>query len=271
VTIRRAVTPSDYRACQDAQRKAWGIAEDGYVVPIATMVGAQLHGGLVLGAYLDSGQAVGLSFGFLGTIQGRIGLYSQLTGVVPEWQGRGLGERLKHAQRDIARAEGLPVIAWAFDPLQAGNAHFNLGRLGAVGVRLVLDMYGPRTDSLNSGVPTDRMIVVWETEGDRAAPDPAAEKIDLAAPLLLDRPTLVPDDLDARLAGPDRLRLEVPPSIARLRAEHPAEAEAWRVAVSDSLRAAFSWGFRATGLVRSEKDGHQPPRSFYVLTRSPVA
>jgi predicted GNAT superfamily acetyltransferase len=267
ISIRRAVTPAEYRACQDAQRRAWGIAEDGYVVPIATMVGAQLHGGVVLGAFLDSGQAVGLSFGFLARIEGRIGLYSQLTGVVPEWQGRGLGERLKHAQRDIARAEGLPVIAWAFDPLQAGNAHFNLVRLGAVGVRLILDMYGPRTDSLNAGVPTDRLIAVWETEGDRAGSDPAA---DLAAPVVLDRPTLVPEDLEARLSASDRVRLEIPSSIARLRAEHAAEAEAWRVAVRDVLLAAFSWGFRVTGFVRAEPEGQKPPRTFHVLTRTPA-
>ena len=51
VVIRRAAVPADYRACQDAQRRAWGIVEDGYLVPIATLVGANLHGGLVLGAF----------------------------------------------------------------------------------------------------------------------------------------------------------------------------------------------------------------------------
>ena len=60
ITIRRAETTADYRAIQAAQRSAWGIVEEGYVVPIATMVGAQLHGGLVLGAFLPDGEAVGL-------------------------------------------------------------------------------------------------------------------------------------------------------------------------------------------------------------------
>ena len=62
ITIRRAETLADYRACQEAQRQAWGITEEGYVVPIATMVGAKLHGGLVLGAFLPDGEAVGMSF-----------------------------------------------------------------------------------------------------------------------------------------------------------------------------------------------------------------
>src|SRR6185437_16695580 len=71
VILRRAETPADYRALQDAQRSAWGVTEESYIVPIATMVGAQMHGGLVLGAFLPSGEAVAVSFAFLGRIGGR--------------------------------------------------------------------------------------------------------------------------------------------------------------------------------------------------------
>ncbi len=53
-------------------------------------------------------------------------------------------------------------IAWAFDPLQAGNARFNLVKLGATCGRYLDDMYGPRTDTLNLGVPTDRLIAEWD-------------------------------------------------------------------------------------------------------------
>ena len=137
ITIRRAETIADYRACQEAQRQAWGISEEGYVIPVATMVGANLHGGMVLGAFRRDGQAVGMSFGFLGRVGERICLYSQLTGVVPAYQSRGVGHGLKLVQRYLARAEGLDLIAWAFDPLQAGNAHFNLDRLGPRPARYV--------------------------------------------------------------------------------------------------------------------------------------
>ena len=44
-----------------------------------------------------------------GKVEGRPCLYSQLTGVVPGQQGRGLGGRLKAAQREFARAEGLDL------------------------------------------------------------------------------------------------------------------------------------------------------------------
>ncbi len=165
ITIRRADTLVDYRACQEAQRRAWGIGEEGYLIPVATMVGANRHGGLVLGAFLPDGTAVAMSFAFMGQIDGRICLYSQLTGVVPEYQSKGLGYELKIRQRAIARDQGIELVAWAFDPLQSGNAYFNLTRLGATACHYVENMYGERTDALNAGVPTDRLIAVWDTAG----------------------------------------------------------------------------------------------------------
>ena len=136
--------------------------DEGYVVPIATMVGANLHGGLVLGAFLPDGQAVAMSFAFLGRIEGRLCLYSQLTGVLPAYQSRGLGYSIKIHQRDLARAEGIGKIAWAFDPLQAGNAYFNLHAPRRYARRYIENMYGPRTDALNAGMPTDRLIAEWD-------------------------------------------------------------------------------------------------------------
>jgi predicted GNAT superfamily acetyltransferase len=250
ICIRRCATIADYEAIQAAQRLAWGLTEDSYVVPIATLVGAQLHGGLVLGAFRPDGTAAGLSFAFLGQIGGRLGLYSQLTGVVPGHQGQGLGERLKQAQRDAARAGGLPVIAWAFDPLQAGNAHFNLERLGAVGTRYVVDMYGRRTDALNASTPTDRLIAEWETE-DQPAVATRAEPAD--APFLVEAvgADQAPRCRLERLAGrPLAVRVEIPPEIGRLRKEAPEGAAAWTEALRGAFPAALAAGYRASGFMR---------------------
>ncbi len=118
-----------------------------------------------------------MSFAFLGRIEGRLCLYSQLTGVVPGYQSQGLGYQIKVVQRDFARAEGIGLIAWAFDPLQAGNAHFNLARLGATAGRYIDNMYGERTDALNAGVPTDRLIAEWKVDAESNVwirPDAAA-------------------------------------------------------------------------------------------------
>ncbi len=275
ITIRRAESVADYRACQEAQRRAWGITEEGYVIPVATMVGANLHGGLVLGAFRPDGAAVAMSFAFLGRIEGRLCLYSQLTGVVPGYQAHGLGYRIKMHQREWAREQGIGTIAWAFDPLQAGNAHFNLARLGATAGRYVDNMYGERTDALNAGVPTDRLIAEWDTaEGSGREVRPDA---------LMVFPRLI-DTIEGQVgaSGPDAepvpvggapgpyhespgLLLEIPADIARLRRERPDLAERWRLAVRDAFRSAFADGYRAVSFVRDETVA--PRRAFYVLDR----
>lgn len=255
IVIRRAETSADYQACQAAQRRAWGITADGYVVPVATMVGAQLHGGLVLGAFLPSGEAAGLSFAFLGRSEGRLCLYSQLTGVVPEYQGQGIGRRLKEAQWEYARLEGLELLAWAFDPLQAGNAAFNLDVLGAVGCRYIMDMYGPRSDLLNANTPTDRLIVEWTTapvvrvprEDKEAAALPRIFQVDTRAD---GWPEVIAADL--HLAAPVLL-LEIPAHFNRLRQVDLALGEAWRLAVRTGMLTYLAAGYRVTGFMRGER------------------
>jgi predicted GNAT superfamily acetyltransferase len=270
ITIRRAESVADYRACQEAQRLAWGIRDPGYVIPVATMVSANLHGGLVLGAFLADGRAVGISFGFLGRLGDRLCLYSQLTGIVPGYQSHGLGRELKLVQRDHALASGLSLIAWAFDPLQAGNAHFNLERLGASVRHFVDNMYGERTDALNAGVPTDRVIAEWELDeepGARMARDPRSA---LAVPRLIGAATdeagrVVPTGVNP-VPSDSRLLLEIPPCIADLRRDDPALAESWRKSVRQAFHTGFAAGFRAVGFMREEFQGHR--RSFYVLERA---
>jgi predicted GNAT superfamily acetyltransferase len=269
ITIRRAETVADYRACQIAQRQAWGITEDGYVVPVATMVGANLHGGLVLGAFLPTGEAVALTFAFLGRIDGKLCLYSQLTGVVPGYQSRGLGYQIKLMQRDFARAEGIDVIAWAFNPLQAGNAHFNLCRLGASARRFVANMYGERTDALNASVPTDRLIVEWCTTSEQSVsvtPDEAEtlprliqtddQKDGLLKPLRVSQ---------AVETNEPRLLLEIPHDIATLKRDAPQLAEQWRIVVGEAFQNAFAAGYQAVTFVRDESSGRRC--GFYVLDR----
>src|ERR1700687_5053221 len=81
VSIRDVRGAAELRACQELQRRAWGITEDGYVLPVAIMAGAQKVGGLILGACDVNRQLVGFAFGFLGRLKGSLILYSQLTGV----------------------------------------------------------------------------------------------------------------------------------------------------------------------------------------------
>src|SRR5438105_11751307 len=95
VTVRDVRGPDELRACQELQRRAWGITEDGYVLPVALMAGAQKVGGLVLGAFDANQVLTGFAFGFIGRLKDQWILYSQLTGVHPAHQSAGIGRLLK--------------------------------------------------------------------------------------------------------------------------------------------------------------------------------
>src|SRR5438876_4814832 len=95
VTIRDVHGADELHACQELQRRAWGITEEGYVLPVAIMAGAQKVGGLILGAFDANEQLVGFAFGFLGRLKANLILYSQLTGVHPAHQSAGVGRLLK--------------------------------------------------------------------------------------------------------------------------------------------------------------------------------
>jgi predicted GNAT superfamily acetyltransferase len=273
ILIRRAHTVADYRACQQAQGAAWGITEANYLIPIATMVGANLHGGLVLGAFLPDGQAVGMSFGFLGRTEQCFCFYSQLTGVVPGYQSLGLGYRLKLAQREFALTQGLALMAWAFDPLQAGNARFNLDKLGAQAGRYIDNMYGERTDALSAGVPTDRVIALWQLDREPGPRTRVSAQDALTLPRLIrsvENPQglLIPQNAEPALDRP-RILLEIPSRIGLMRRDHPEIAEQWRLAVRQGLLGAYAAGFVAIGFVNEETTAG--PRCFYMLEHPEAA
>jgi predicted GNAT superfamily acetyltransferase len=266
ITVRPLATVAEYRACQEIQRQAWGITEDGYVIPVATLISVQHAGGLVLGAFAGD-RLVGFAFGYLGRVRGQWALYSQLTGVDPDVQDRGVGGRLKLAQRAWARDQGLALVAWSYDPLQAGNANFNLHRLGAFSRTYEVDYFGARTDALNAGLDTDRLVVEWPVEDvPRRWQGEGLPAVDLivAAPRADGLPTPTRLVAAANTEAPE-LRLDIPPDIGALKARDLELARAWQRAVRAAFRQAFAAGYVAMDFSRAATP--HGPRAFYVLRR----
>jgi predicted GNAT superfamily acetyltransferase len=247
VHVRDVCGADELRACQELQRKAWGITEDGYVVPVATMAAVQKVGGLILGAFDESNQLlVGFAFAFLGKLNGRLVLWSQLTGVHPAHQSTGVGRQLKQEQRRRAKEMGLSAVAWAFDPLQASNAAFNLGVLGATSRTYEVDMYGSRSDALNAGLATDRLIAEWETSGTAGGltstwPD-AIDLLEVDSGAVT-RARDVPADAD-------HLTIEVPPRINEVKTRGTMQATAWQTALREAFLRAFAEDFAVVGFSR---------------------
>lgn len=255
ITIEEVRDPARLVAIEGMQMDVWGMTERD-IVPANLLQIIGSSGGIVLAAYDRSapkdqdGRAaverpVGFVLGLLGRRDDRLYHASHMLATVPAYRGRGIGERLKRRQRELATAQGLSLMTWTFDPLVARNAYFNLHKLGATSSMYYEDYYGAMDDQLNSGLPTDRLLVEWRLR-DAAPPPPALQRASI--PILADEggtPLLRID----RLPDGAPLAVRVPADIARVKDADPDRASAWRLALRQALSWAFARGYRARDFV----------------------
>ena len=161
-TVRELHDMTDLAKTVDLQRAVWRM-EGHECTSTHTMKAAAHTGGCILGAEVE-GRMIGFCFGMVGKREGEIWLWSHMTAVLPEFQGRGIGYRLKQAQREWALAHDFRVMAWTFDPMQAGNANFNFNRLGVTARHYEPNHYGEMQDGINAGLASDRLEAHWQLD-----------------------------------------------------------------------------------------------------------
>ncbi len=262
-----------YRAIQTAaeieqavaiHEAIWSVGERDSI-PAHLIRAVQHAGGLVLGAF-DGELLVGFSLGFIGKRGEQILHWSHITGVTPAYQGRGIGSGLKWLQRRLVLEQGLDCMAWTFDPLQRGNAKFNMRRLGCVCSLYCVNLYGELEDSLNAGLPTDRFEVRWwlasERVRQREASGPPAVDITGIHRTLPCTADGVPGDV-CWPVGQERTLVEIPDNINELRASRPDQALQWRLRTREVFTRLFEEGFWVTDFV-SQREGSRV-RHGYVL------
>lgn len=230
VQIRRASGIEDYEKIVDLEKAVWGYSDAGDLAAVPILMIANEFGGAVLVAEA-SGRMIGFAMANLGwTKRKKLFWWSHMTAVIDEYQGRGIGLRLKLRQREEALAAGIDEINWTFDPLQAMNAHFNLHKLGVIVCRYEENVYGYSSSRLHQGLPTDRFVAEWH----------------------LNSPHMKPATEDVAV------RVEIPENINELRRTDLAAAKAWQ----DRVRAACQRYFRDGYIVTDFEAGA------YVLRRN---
>lgn len=264
-----------YRACERLQREVWGFAEAALVPDHAlqTMLDA---GGLLLGAYDGIGpgkEMVGFVLSLFGRgDDGGLRHCSFMAAVAPGWQGRGVGYKLKLAQREHVLRQGIDRITWTFDPLESRNAHFNLNKLGAVVTHYVPNYYGEFRDQRNRGLSTDRFLCQWYLNAPRVrrrleGAEARVSATELGDLELANRTQRLPSGLRKPLGFAyeprrDRLLFEIPPDLHRLKEGDLELARAWRLESRKALTAYMDEGFIGVQLL------HQADRSFLILRRA---
>lgn len=226
------------REVEKLQMEIWSAAE-GWIVPSHVLLIVSDYGGILLGARVD-GILAGFVLGFLARNQDRYFHASHMLGVLPGYRRHGIGAALKRYQREVAREQGLDLMRWTFDPLEARNAYLNLHKLGAVCREYRHDYYGPMQDALNRDLPSDRLLVEW----DLRAPERRPELDGAPQTILRNREGSPELQTDAVVAGPP-LAIEIPSDVQTIKSEAPELALSWRLAVRQAFSVALSQGYQA--------------------------
>jgi predicted GNAT superfamily acetyltransferase len=248
-------------------------------VPVHLHIAIIKNGGVLLGAYED-GQLIGYTLGWLGLVDPhaerpateQLKLVSHMTGVLPDYRDRGVGYRLKLAQRHWAMDRELALVTWTYDPLESRNGNLNLRRLGAICRSYQRNVYGAMVDRVNAGVESDRFQIEWWIKSrrveERLATKPPALTLATANAQLLNPAAFQPDghphpaeDISEPVSP--RVLVEIPAHIQAIRRGNTELTAAWRSHTRALFEALFATGYQATDLIY-EPDPSRP-RSFYLL------
>ncbi len=236
----------DLQVLVELEHVIWGMAEADNM-STGTIKAVISAGGLALAAF-DKEQAVAFAFGFpaykndgLG-----VGFHSHILGVLPKYQSLGLGKKLKLKQREWCLSKNMNWMTWTFDPLQAGNAKFNIEYLGAVSNTYKINEYGLMGGELNAELPSDRLLAFWDLSDDRVVGlldghrlEPASIKnLEPALVSNLDKPVIIKN------ATAKAISLEIPPNLNKLVKSNPKLALKWRLALRELLIKYFAKGYR---------------------------
>jgi predicted GNAT superfamily acetyltransferase len=217
----------------------WGRHQE---LPREVIRALQESGNTPWGAF-HNGRIVGYVLGWLGHDDEGVHVHSHMLAVDEEWRSRGVGYALKLAQRAAALDRGIGVVRWTFDPVNAGNAHFNAAKLGAFADAFHRNFYGEMEDELNRGERSDRLVARWEL--DRVHPGPAPD----AGEVVLDR--LGSDDLpepsEVRAPSATPALVRIPGDYRAVRASDGGLAARWRDAIADALSLCLANDLRVTG------------------------
>jgi len=273
ISIRELTTMADLNATVDLQRAVWGMRDAEAASP-HTLRAIVHSGGAVFGAVFGD-RLVGFCFGFAAPRDGELWLWSHMAAVHPDFQGRGIGFRLKQAQRAWALNQGYRWMAWTFDPMQAGNANFNFNRLGVTARRYSADHYGEMQDGLNAGLASDRLEAQWQLDAPKVIAMAAgryqtsvADAPDSLTMLVKDkRGTLEyrsPPGRGERCCvarGHSRFGVEIPTDVADLKRTDVNRARQWQQYVRAAITELLADGYAVSGFCR------QGDAAWYILGR----
>src|SRR5437868_2181237 len=242
--IRECATIDEFDACVRLQREVFGLP-DMEISPRRHLIVSRQAGGWTLGAF-QGAELVGFVHHLAAVRGAEVFGYSHMMAVALQYQNKGLGARLKWAQRERAIAEGRTFIKWTWDPMRARNAHFNINRLGAIVRAYAVNFYGtdyattPDAADTPHGLDSDRLFAEWHLHTPR---------VEACA-----HGTAPPD------LGTPATEVAIPSDWSAFIHNAPADAQRELVRVRTEFQQAFAAGLVCAGF---ERDVTRPRYLFY--------
>jgi predicted GNAT superfamily acetyltransferase len=274
VLIRPLTSLDDCRRVTRLEKSVWGYTDFEDVVPPPVLIVSIKRGGILLGAFDDSGEMKGFVYSMAALKEGRPTQWSHMLGVAPEARDGGLGAALKLAQREQALRMGIDLIEWTYDPLQAVNAYFNFAKLGVVSEEYEENIYGESSSLLHRGTPTDRLVAQWALSTPHverrisASARTAVRDSRVRAAVVVNPSTPAGEWLEPGEAALDidaaRVLVEIPANFTEIQAGHPALALEWRMATRRIFQGYFRRSYRAVDFLLSREAG----RGQYLLAKA---
>ena len=269
VVYREILDPEELRKVVTLEIDVWNMSNAEDAVPHNMMMAVIHSGGLVNGAYDDDGTLVGFGLCQPARHGNQWGLWSHMAGVLPGLQGKGIGFGIKQHQRRWAMAHDYPLISWTFDPLQRGNANFNLRILKGTTNAHHTNLYGTMTDGINAGMESDRLEIAWKLDAPNviAAADgtpvpPPVTSYPRADFLLYSDEAGTPHLRDPLTVDAAFHFAEIPKNLAALKQQSIEQAKLWQLKLRTALQYAFAHGYTAVDFAGDER------RCWYVLQRT---
>jgi predicted GNAT superfamily acetyltransferase len=237
IEVRDCATFAEYDQCIQLQREAFALP-DLEISPRRHLIVTRRAGGWTLGAFAGD-EMVGFVHHMI-AVRGESEIigYSHMMAVARSYQNKGVGAKLKWAQRARALSEGRNFIKWTWDPMQARNAHFNLNRLGVVVRSYGVNFYGtdyitmPHETERSVHLDSDRLFADWQLDSSRVQ-------------LLAEGAAPVPDSAPAAT-------VEIPSDWSALIRQDAAAARREQLRVRAEFQEAFADGLICAGFARDK-------------------
>lgn len=235
ITVRECETLDELAECVQLQREVFALPEI-EISPVRHLIVTKHAGGFTLGAFAAE-KLIGFVLSVPAFLRGERAFYSHMTAVAPHFQSAGVGAKLKWAQAERARAEGVKYVKWTFQPVMARNAFFNLQKLGVVIRHYEPNFYGTDYSTAPNqteriGLDSDRLFAEWDLESEKVRKLERGEKF--------------------VESGEIRRKIEIPNNWSELIKNDPQRAVAEQKRLKQEFQNAFAEGLVARSFERSE-------------------